>query len=68
MADRPSWLDPKTKTTGSSGAPGIQCAEPSSVVLLVTHDMNLQNKAEMAFLPGAEPLDFGSKLLSALPA
>lgn len=33
----------------------IQCADPSACVMLVTFDINLQNKAEMAGLPYNEP-------------
>jgi predicted ribonuclease YlaK len=33
----------------------IQCSSPSSIVILVTSDINLQNKAEMANLPFLEP-------------
>ena len=56
MADLPSWLDPNNQDDRIIGCIlEIQCSQPSAVVVLVTDDMNLQNKAEMAFLPWAEP-------------
>ncbi len=33
----------------------IQFSDLDTAVLLVTNDLNLQNKAEMAFLPWSEP-------------
>jgi predicted ribonuclease YlaK len=68
MADLPSWLDPDNQDDRIIGSLlEIQCAEPSAVVVLVTDDMNLQNKAEMAFLPWAEPPEFAPKPV-AVPA
>jgi hypothetical protein len=56
MDQLPSWLDPHNSDDRIIGsALEIQSAELSAVVVLVTDDMNLQNKAEMAFLPWAEP-------------
>jgi rRNA-processing protein FCF1 len=56
MADLPSWLDAENQDDRIIGSVlEIQCAEPAAVVVLVTDDVNLQNKAEMAFLPWAEP-------------
>jgi len=56
MSDLPSWLDPTSKDDRLVGsALEIQRDFPSVVVVLVTRDINLQNKAEMAFLPWAEP-------------
>lgn len=56
MAALPSWLDSENQDDRIIGSVlEIQCAEPSTTVVLVTDDMNLQNKAEMAFLPWAEP-------------
>jgi hypothetical protein len=55
MSKLPSWLDADNKDDRLIGtALEIQCADPSAVVVLVTGDINLQNKAEMAFLPWAE--------------
>lgn len=56
MAELPSWLDAENQDDRIIGSfLEIQCAEPSATIVLVTDDMNLQNKAEMAFLPWAEP-------------
>jgi hypothetical protein len=44
----------------------IQSARPSTVVVLVTDDMNLQNKAEMAFLTWAEPPELATKTMGSL--
>jgi hypothetical protein len=56
MGALPSWLDAENQDDRIVGSVlEIQCAEPSSVLVLVTDDLNLQNKAEMAFLPWAEP-------------
>jgi hypothetical protein len=56
MADLPSWLDPNNQDDRIIGSIlEIQCDQPSAVAVLITDDMNLQNKAEMAFLPWAEP-------------
>jgi hypothetical protein len=60
MADLPSWLDRNNQDDRIIGSVlEIQSARPSTVVVLVTDDMNLQNKAEMAFLPWAEPPELG---------
>jgi hypothetical protein len=65
MAELPSWLDPENQDDRIVGSLlEIQCAQPSAVVVLVTDDMNLQNKAEMAFLPWAEPPELTPKLVS----
>jgi hypothetical protein len=56
MSSLPSWLDADNHDDRIIGSVlGIQCAQPSATVVLVTDDLNLQNKAEMAFLPWAEP-------------
>ena len=56
LADLPSWLDADNKDDRIIASTlEIQGAEPSATVVLVTDDINLQNKAEMAFLPWAEP-------------
>ena len=56
LADLPSWLDPDNKDDRIiASSLEIQGAQPSATVVLVTDDINLQNKAEMAFLPWAEP-------------
>ena len=56
MADLPSWLDPDNQDDRIIGTVlEMQCAQPAAVIILVTDDINLQNKAEMAFLPWAEP-------------
>lgn len=58
MGDLPSCLDAENQDDRIIGsALEIQCAQPSATVVLVTDDLNLQNKAEMAFLPWAEPPD-----------
>lgn len=50
------WLDPSNDDDRViASAFEVQLAHPSSVVILVTADVNLQNKAEMANLPFAEP-------------
>ena len=47
-----SWLDPMNKDDRIIATVlEIQCENPDADVLLVTLDINLQNKAEMAFLP-----------------
>jgi len=64
LADLPSWLDPDNKDDRIiASALEIQCAQPSATVVLVTDDMNLQNKAEMAFLPWAEPPELLPKVV-----
>lgn len=56
MSELPSWLDSENQDDRIVGSVlELQCATPSTVVVLVTDDMNLQNKAEMAFIPWAEP-------------
>jgi len=56
LADLPSWLNPDNKDDRIiASALEIQGAQPSATVVLVTDDINLQNKAEMAFLPWSEP-------------
>lgn len=51
-----SWLDPGNDDDRIiATALEIQREEPSSVVILITADINHQNKAEMANLPYAEP-------------
>jgi rRNA-processing protein FCF1 len=65
MADLPSWLDPTNQDDRIIGSVlEIQSAHPSTVVVLVTDDMNLQNKAEMAFLPWAEPPELAAKTMA----
>jgi hypothetical protein len=67
MADLPSWLDPSNQDDRIIGSVlEIQSARPSTVVVLVTDDMNLQNKAEMAFLPWAEPPELAIKTMGSL--
>lgn len=62
MADLPLWLDPTNQDDRIIGSVlEIQCGQPSAVAILVTDDMNLQNKAEMAFLPWAEPPEHMTK-------
>jgi hypothetical protein len=68
MSDLPSWLDPNNQDDRIVGSLlEIQCAQPSAVVVLVTDDMNLQNKAEMAFLPWSEPPEISVKASQARP-
>jgi len=53
-----SWLDPTNKDDCIIAATlEVQREEPSSIVVLVTNDINHQNKAEMANLPFIEPPD-----------
>jgi hypothetical protein len=67
MADLPSWLDPNNQDDRIIGSVlEIQSARPSTVVVLVTDDMNLQNKAEMAFLTWAEPPELATKTMGSL--
>ncbi len=55
MNELPKWLDSENQDDRIIGSVlEIQCAQPSAIVVLVTDDLNLQNKAEMAFLPWAE--------------
>ena len=56
MSDLPSWLNPDSKDDRIiASALEVQRDFPFAVVVLVTRDINLQNKAEMAFLPCGEP-------------
>jgi hypothetical protein len=56
MAELPNWLDPNSKDDRLVGSClELQFQNPSVNVILVTGDINLQNKAEMAFLPFCEP-------------
>lgn len=67
MADLPSGLDPNNQDDRIIGSVlEIQSARPSTVVVLVTDDTNLQNKAEMAFLPWAEPPELATKTMASL--
>jgi hypothetical protein len=67
MAHLPSWLDPNNQDDRIIGSVlEIQSARPSTVVVLVTDDMNLQNKAEMAFLTWAEPPELATKTMGSL--
>lgn len=51
----PEWLDATNKDDRIIGsALEVQFKTPSAIVVLITDDLNLQNKAEMAFLPYAE--------------
>jgi predicted ribonuclease YlaK len=69
MADLPSWLDPDNQDDRIIGSLlEIQRAEPSAVIVLVTDDMSLQNKAEMAFLAWAEPPELTPKVVAGHPA
>jgi len=53
-----SWLDPQNNDDRIIAATlEVQREEPSSIVVLVTNDINHQNKAEMANLPFIEPPD-----------
>lgn len=53
-----SWLDPNNNDDRIIAATlEVQREEPSSFVILVTNDINHQNKAEMASLPFTEPPD-----------
>jgi hypothetical protein len=66
MPDLPSWLDAENKDDRIIGTVlEIQCAQPAAVIILVTDDMNLQNKAEMSFLPWAEPPEIVSNAVTA---
>jgi PIN domain len=59
MAKLPSWLDLNNQDDRIlASALEIQFDNPFAIVILVTGDINLQNKAEMAFLPYAEPPEF----------
>jgi rRNA-processing protein FCF1 len=53
-----SWLDPENNDDRIIAATlEVQREEPSSLVVLVTNDINHQNKAEMANIPFIEPPD-----------
>ncbi|MFN0170965.1 MAG: PIN domain-containing protein [Bryobacteraceae bacterium] len=68
MSKLPSWLDADNKDDRLIGtALEIQCSHLLAVVVLVTGDINLQNKAEMAFLPWAEPPQPQAKAAKAAP-
>lgn len=55
MTDLPSWLDPANRDDKILGsALETQFSQLSATVILATGDINLQNKAEMAFLPYTE--------------
>ena len=52
----PDWLNPQVPDDRVlAGALEVQAAHPSSVVILVASDLNLQNKAEVVGLPAVEP-------------
>jgi len=52
----PDWLNPQVPDDRVlAGALEIQATHPSSVVVLVASDLNLQNKAEVVGLPSVEP-------------
>lgn len=56
MSSLPCWLDARNNDDRIiASVLELQCGQPSVTVVLVTDDLNLQNKAEMAFLPWAEP-------------
>ena len=56
MAHLPVWLDPSnTDDRIIASSLEVQFSNLASCTVLVTNDMNLQNKAEMTFLPWAEP-------------
>jgi len=68
MSKLPSWLDADNKDDRLIGtALEIQCSHLLAVVVFVTGDINLQNKAEMAFLPWAEPPEPQAKTAKAAP-
>jgi hypothetical protein len=53
-----SWLDPSNNDDRIIAATlEVQREEPSSIVILVSADINHQNKAEMANIPFVEPPD-----------
>jgi len=50
------WLDPSNEDDRIiASVLKVQCNFPTAIVVLVTSDINLQNKAEMANLPFLEP-------------
>jgi PIN domain len=52
----PDWLNPQVPDDRVlAGALEVQATHPSSVVVLVASDLNLQNKAEVVGLPSVEP-------------
>lgn len=68
MSKLPSWLDAENKDDRLIGtALEIQCSHLLAVVVLVTGDINLRNKAEMAFPPWAEPPEPPAKTAKATP-
>lgn len=57
-----SWLDPENNDDRIIAATlEVQREEPSSTVILITNDLNHQNKAEMANIPFIEPPDTETK-------
>ena len=57
------WLDSSNKDDRIiASVLEIQRAQPSAKVVLVTSDINLQNKAEMASLPYSEPPETAKKI------
>lgn len=56
MAELPNWLDPYSKDDRLIGSClELQFQNTAVNVMIVTGDINLQNKAEMALLPFCEP-------------
>ncbi len=56
FARLPDWLNPQVPDDRVlAGALEVQAEHPSSVVILVASDINLQNKAEVVGLPAVEP-------------
>jgi predicted ribonuclease YlaK len=54
--DLPAWLDPTVPDDRLvASALLLQASEPSNKVVLVTSDLNLQNKAAALGLPHIEP-------------
>lgn len=52
FARLPDWLNPQVPDDRVlAGALEVQAEHPSSVVILVASDLNLQNKAEVVGLP-----------------
>jgi predicted ribonuclease YlaK len=67
MSGLPSWLDSDNHDDRIIGSVlEIQYRELSSTVVLVTDDMNLQNKAEMAFIPWSELPDLPTKTVASI--
>lgn len=62
MTKLPNWLDASNRDDRIlASALEIQFDDPSKTAILITGDMNLQNKAEIAFLPYAEPPEVSAK-------